>query len=120
MRGKTIRHVKKELILILAAALLSGLLALPLWAQATTNEVQKEPGQNAGNEWEFTIVPYAWLSSISGDIRAKGRTIHASVPFNEIFNNLDFAGQVQVEPGKVTGGCSFAWRPISPEIFSST
>jgi hypothetical protein len=96
------RYVWNELILIVAAVLLSGLLALPVWAQTTStaSEAQSEPGQRAGNQWEFTIIPYAWLSGISGDVEAKGRTIHVSVPFHDIFNSLDFAGQVQVEARK--------------------
>jgi len=94
--------VWNELILILAAVLLSGLLALPVWAQTTStaSEAQKEPGQTAGNQWEFTILPYVWSAGLSGDVTAKDRTTHVSVPFDKILDNLDFGGFVQVEARK--------------------
>ena len=52
----------------------------------------------------FTIIPYGWLSGISGDFTVKGRTFHTSVPFSDILQNLDFGGQVQVEARKDNWG----------------
>jgi hypothetical protein len=108
-RRNIMRHARKKLILLLAATLLSGLLALPLCAQVTStpSEAQSDRGQKAGNEWKFTIVPYVWFAGISGDVTAKDRTTHVSVPFSEILNNLDFGGMVQVEARKDRWGIFF-------------
>jgi hypothetical protein len=92
------RDTKKKLMVIVAAVLLSVLLTLPLYAEETSRE--NTPGQKAGDEWEFTILPYVWFAGLSGDITVKNRTTHVSVPFNEIFNNLDFGGLLQVEATK--------------------
>ena len=103
------KHLKKRLVVVMAAALLSGLLTLPLYAQVTSapGEAQNDPGQKAGNEWQFTLIPYAWLAGISGDITVKNRTEHMSVPFDDILQNLDFGGQVQVEARKDNWGMFF-------------
>jgi hypothetical protein len=102
MKRKTMKHAKNKLILILLTALLSGLLTLPLCAQTTntTNEAQNNPEQTAGDRWEFTILPYVWFAGLSGDVTAKNRTTHVSVPFDKILDNLDFGGMVQVEARK--------------------
>ncbi|MGD0231833.1 MAG: hypothetical protein ABSC19_16005 [Syntrophorhabdales bacterium] len=104
------RHVKKGLIVVLTAVLLSGLFTLPSHAQVTNappSAAQGYPAQKADDKWEFTIAPYAWLVGISGDITVKNRTDHVSVPFNDILKNLDFGGEVQIEARKGRWGMFF-------------
>ena len=54
----------------------------------------------SSNDWEFTIVPYFWMSSINGDITVKGITADMDVKFSDLFDVLDFGGQVHVEVRK--------------------
>jgi hypothetical protein len=95
-------HARERLVLIVAAALLFGLLGLPLCAQttSTSSEVQSNPGQKTGDKWEFTLIPYFWYAGLTGDVTAKNRTTHVSVPFSEILKNLDFGALLQVEARK--------------------
>jgi opacity protein-like surface antigen len=44
---------------------------------------------------------------ISGDVTVKDRTTHVSVPFSDIWNNLDFGGEVQMEARKGRWGVLF-------------
>jgi hypothetical protein len=70
------------------------------WAYAQTTPAE-EPGKT---KWEFIAVPYFWMSSLSGDITTKGITAHLTVPFSEVFNALDFGGQVHMEAWKEKWG----------------
>ena len=55
--------------------------------------------------------PMPWLVGISGDISVRVRTAHVSVPFNDILQNLDFGGEVQVEARKGNGASFFKRTP---------
>ncbi len=96
------RQVKNGLVPVLAALLLSGLFTPLLYAQVASAPPAAPgyPANKADDKWEFTIIPYAWLAGLSGDIAVKNRTVHTSVSFNDIWKNLDFGGEVQVEARK--------------------
>ncbi len=84
--------------------------SLPLYAQISSTPPPSRPAaprQAPGDKWEFTIIPYAWLAGISGDISVRDRTAHVSVPFNDILQNLDFGGEVQIEARKGPWGVFF-------------
>ncbi len=104
------KYMKKGLVVVMAAVLFSGLLTAPLYAQVTIAPSSAAPGppaQKPDDKWQFTIIPYAWLAGISGDVTVKDRTVHTSVPFDDILKNLDFGGQVQVEARKDNWGIFF-------------
>lgn len=49
------------------------------------------------NDWEFAIVPYLWMSGLSGDIGVRGQTADVDISFSDIWDALDFGGQVHIE-----------------------
>ncbi len=55
------------------------------------------PGES---KWEFELIPYLWMSSISGNTTVQGSTTHASMSFSDIFSDLNFGGQVHLEARK--------------------
>ena len=84
--------------------------SMPFYAQLSSTPPPSRPAtpqQAPSDKWEFTIIPYAWLVGISGDISVRDRTAHVSVPFNDILQNLDFGGEVQVEARKGQWGILF-------------
>jgi hypothetical protein len=63
-------------------------------SDAGTGNYQSYPSGN--NDWEFVIVPYLWMSGLSGDIGVRGQTADVDVSFSDIFDALDFGGQVHI------------------------
>lgn len=72
-----LRFLGASAVFILIAFILFGL------AQAA------EPDEYKG--WKFTIVPYIWMTSLHGEIGAKGHTADVDVSFSDIWDNLDLA-----------------------------
>ncbi|OPY68985.1 MAG: hypothetical protein A4E57_01408 [Syntrophorhabdaceae bacterium PtaU1.Bin034] len=91
-------ELKRGFVLTAAMWMLIGLLALPSYGQVKSGN--PSPGRKAGNEWEFTVAPYAWLAGISGDTTVKDRTVHTSVKFRDLLKDLDFGAQAQIEARK--------------------
>lgn len=52
------------------------------------------PGES---KWEFDLIPYLWMSSISGDVTLKGNPSQVSMSFGDIFSDLTFGGQFHLE-----------------------
>jgi len=52
------------------------------------------------NKWEFLLIPYGWLISLDGDVTVRGIESSADVSFSDIWENLDFLGQVHFEAWK--------------------
>ncbi len=47
--------------------------------------------------WQFLIAPYFWAASLNGDFTIQNFSTHFSLPFSDIWNNLDFAGELHLE-----------------------
>jgi hypothetical protein len=93
------KYAEKGLIATAAALMLFGFLFASSHAQGAPTYPPQQ-GRKPADTWEFGISPYMWFAGISGDITVKDRTAHVSVPFSDIWNNLDFGGMVQVEARK--------------------
>jgi hypothetical protein len=77
------------------SVLLSVLLLVVLCAPAFAEE-----NPPISDEWEFTVIPYLWMTSLEGDVGVEGATAHVDASFSDILDNLDFAAQVHVEAKK--------------------
>ncbi|BCP53498.1 hypothetical protein K32_21150 [Kaistia sp. 32K] len=51
----------------------------------------------AGSGWTFTVAPYVWMSSMSGDVKYGQRQAHFDSDFSKLLSNLDFAAMGTVE-----------------------
>jgi hypothetical protein len=75
--------------------ILVGLVVVLAWVFPAA--AQEKP---ADNKWEFHIIPYLWMTGIKGDATVKGIEGDVDVTFGDIWDNLDFAGQVHMEVRK--------------------
>jgi hypothetical protein len=57
-----------------------------------------QDGSDTG--WEFSIVPYGWFIGITGDVTTEGEKTDVDMSFSDILDNLDIAGQMQIEARK--------------------
>lgn len=51
----------------------------------------------AGKNLKVTITPYAWLTSISGTVEAKGHVANVDAAFTDLTKHLNFAGMLALE-----------------------
>ena len=52
------------------------------------------------DECQFSLIPYGWISGMSGTFGAKGLTAEADVSFSEIVENLEVGGLVHFDAQK--------------------
>jgi hypothetical protein len=55
------------------------------------------PYTSNSKDWEFIIIPYAWLTGLNGDITVRGRTAEVDASFSDLFENLDIAAMLHGE-----------------------
>jgi hypothetical protein len=53
--------------------------------------------ESNSKDWEFIIIPYAWLTGIDGDITVRGRSAEVDASFSDLFENLDIAAMLHGE-----------------------
>jgi hypothetical protein len=55
-------------------------------------------GAGAGTgDWTFSLAPYAWLIGLNGTVGVKGQTVDVDMSFGDLFDQMDFAGQLHGE-----------------------
>lgn len=70
-------------------------LALCLWL----------PGMRVEASWEWTFVPYVWVSDVSMDVRSRGEPVGGvEVDFSDLLDKVDYALQGHVEGRRGRGG----------------
>ncbi|MCB2185033.1 MAG: hypothetical protein KQJ78_01350 [Deltaproteobacteria bacterium] len=47
--------------------------------------------------WEFSVAPYGWLMGISDEVTVRGQRASVNVDFGDIWDALDFAGELHLE-----------------------
>jgi hypothetical protein len=52
------------------------------------------------NKWEFSLTPYFWMAAIEGDVGAKGTTAHIDFSFSDVWDYLDYGGEIHMEAWK--------------------
>lgn len=52
---------------------------------------------SGSDEWQFTMLPYLWMTGLQGDVTVKGISSEVDVGFDDILDALDFAGQIHLE-----------------------
>lgn len=55
------------------------------------------PGRTSGKDWQFSIMPYLWMSGINGHVTARGIRSDVDVDFSDIIEHFDFGVQVHAE-----------------------
>jgi hypothetical protein len=73
--------------------------AAPVRAQTTA------PGEPGG--WTFTISPYVWATSLTGNTSSGGVDADVDLPFSDIVDNLAFGGMLGVDVRKGRFGVIF-------------
>src|SRR5262245_45226455 len=59
------------------------------------------PATARGQEWQFELTPYLWLTGIDGDVGVKGSpTVSVSADAADILKNLDFGALVLFDAKK--------------------
>ena len=48
-------------------------------------------------QWHYEIAPYIWASAIKGQATVDGHAVSATIPFNKILSDLQFAAMVHLE-----------------------
>lgn len=81
----------KKKVTIVLAILAAGLICSSAYGQ-------EEIG--SADDWQFSVTPYLWLVGIEGDLSVKGNEVDIDVGFDDIWDALDFAGQVHIEAVK--------------------
>lgn len=62
---------------------------------------QAAQGQDVESDgWHLSVTPYLWMTGIEGDVTVRGNTADVDVGFDDIWDALDFAGQVHIEAQK--------------------
>jgi hypothetical protein len=77
-------------VLVAAAAVLAAGALMPHGASA----------QETGAKWRITIAPYAWLTSLDGDIKIGGLKGKLDLNFSDVLENLSLAGMLLVDVQK--------------------
>jgi hypothetical protein len=86
------KNLKKRIALLMMVVFV---LTVPLaYGETTLSE------QPANSRWEFVIAPYFWMSSLRGDVTVRGIPTHVNIPFSDILQTLNFAGQIHMEGWK--------------------
>ncbi|NIT13711.1 MAG: hypothetical protein GTN99_05560, partial [Candidatus Dadabacteria bacterium] len=52
---------------------------------------------SAQDNWDFTIAPYFWFASLSGDATLKGNTSEVDASFSDLWDALNFAASLRFE-----------------------
>ena len=73
-----------------SAVLICGLLTL----MSTPASAQQD------DDWQFALVPYAWVTGISGTVGVAGVTAELDISFDQIVENLEVGGLVHFEAKK--------------------
>ena len=76
-------------LVMFASSLCLIIFSLPLDSVAAEND-----------NWEFLVSPYAWLTSIDGDVSIKNQKEDIDIGIDDIVNNLDFSGMLYMEAKK--------------------
>jgi hypothetical protein len=58
------------------------------------------PAQENDDAWRITIAPYAWLTSLNGDITIGGLKSKLDLDFSDVLENLSLAGMLLVDVQK--------------------
>ncbi len=68
-----------------------------LMMAANDSDTQVEYIDGSPNKWHFTVAPYLWMAAMNGKLGVRGQTADIDIPFSDILDNLDMAGQLHVE-----------------------
>jgi hypothetical protein len=67
---------------------------------AVAADASAPAGTTGGDAWRFVIVPYAWLTSLSGDVTVKGQTASADASIADVLNDLNIAAFIAADAHK--------------------
>jgi hypothetical protein len=96
----------------ITAAILISLLSCLSSHQAFAEEVDEN------NRWRYRVIPVAWLTSLSGEVTARGFTQSVDVNFSDILEdlNITFQGQVEASKGKWTFFSALLYADLTSDV----
>jgi len=68
-----------------------------LAALTSSVSAEEKPAENA---WEFSVTPYLWAISLSGDVTVKGLEVDVDLSFRDIWDELNIGIMVEYEARK--------------------
>lgn len=110
-----------QLLLLLCAVVTvvsgsPGMAAEPETVSAAAPKTS-ETAQGTGDEWEFSVVPFMWFISVSGDTTIRGRTASVDASFGDIWDKLNFGlmGLLQMRKGRIGSYADIIWARLQSE-----
>jgi hypothetical protein len=79
----------------------TSLLAMGMMMASLHFTGQAAKGQDLESDrWQLSVTPYIWMTGMNGDVKVRGAEAEIDVGFDDIWDALDFAGQVHIEAQK--------------------
>jgi hypothetical protein len=79
----------------------TGLVAIGMMAVFLHFTGHSAQGQDLDSDgWQLSVMPYFWFSGVEGDAKVRGNEVDVDVGFDDIWDALDFGGQVHIEAQK--------------------
>jgi hypothetical protein len=79
----------------------TGLVAIGMMAVFLHFTGHSAQGQDLDSDgWQLSVTPYFWFSGIEGDVKVRRNEADIDVGFDDIWDALDFGGQVHIEAQK--------------------
>ncbi len=73
-----------------------AVMALMLTLMSPTAYAQEKES----NGWEYRIIPYLWAVGLDGDMVVGGQPVEMDIDFDELLDEVEFAGEVHFEATK--------------------
>lgn len=77
------------------------------YAQNTDAGQSAQLALSGEKKWRFSITPYIWLIGLDGDVGVRGVESDVDVGFDDLLENMDFAGSVHLEARRGKWGIFF-------------
>lgn len=85
--------MKKIMMGVFIAAVFALLIGMPAYAEEGTDSA-----------WKVSVAPFIWFMGLEGTVTAKGHDADVNANFSDILDNLDMAGEINIEAGNNDGG----------------
>ena len=80
--------MKKIMMGVFIAAVFAVLIGMPAYAEEGTDSA-----------WKVSVAPFIWFMGLEGTVTAKGHDADVNANFSDILDNLDMAGEINIEAG---------------------
>ncbi|MHC4165534.1 MAG: porin family protein [Planctomycetota bacterium] len=91
---------KKTFVFTTAILMLAFVSPLAYGGDLEQSAEASESAPAPSDDWEFRVIPYVWAVGIDGTQTVKGNEMEIDASFGDIFDVMDFAGEVHLTAGK--------------------